>query len=337
MPLYSFLEFFIFIIYTEFNYNLTVFSRKGILKMPTGSFASEFFGSLISSETSNHFSLSEYFENTYNRTYDFCESLPHLLSRCDVSVTAPFSYEAASLNAFCLIYTKKGAGRLFYHDAACTPATYELVSGSLAFIDCRRRHRLVCLHNIWQYTVCFVGLPVSSYYCRKLEEFGECIFHLKKDTDSLSAWERFLKIEKDDEMHGIMRARELSILYTQLYLTCAMKENGIYHIPFYVADIKKSFDTAYQEQYSLEGLAARYQVNKYTLGRQFAKYYGDTPLQYLNKVRIEKAKELLLYSDEKIGAIGQAVGIENFNHFLRLFKEKTGLSPSAYRKETPVL
>lgn len=305
--------------------------------MPPTSFASEFFSSLISSETSNRFSLSEYFEHTYERTYDFCQYLPHLLSRQDVSVTFPFSYEAASLQAMCLIHTKKGGGKFFYHDMAGSAVTYELTAGSLAFIDCRREHKLACLHGVWEYTICFVGLPVSSYYYNKLEMLGSCIFPLQSDSDSFPIWERFLKAEKNDEIHGLIRARELTALYTQLYLMRAMKQHGSYHIPSYIMEIKKSFDTAYQEQYSLEELAAKYKVNKYTLGRQFAKYYGDTPLQYLNKVRIKKAKELLLHSDEKIGAIGQAVGIENINHFLRLFKEKTGLSPSAYRKETPVL
>lgn len=109
------------------------------------------------------------------------------------------------------------------------------------------------------------------------------------------------------------------------------------HIPSYLKDMKHCFDTACQEQYSLDGLCAKYNVNKFTLGRQFARYYADTPLQYLNKVRMEKAKDLLLHSNEKIRAVGQAVGFENTNHFIRLFKEKNGVSPSVYRRETPVL
>ena len=138
-------------------------------------------------------------------------------------------------------------------------------------------------------------------------------------------------------MHCLMRSRELFIFYTQLCLSNALQQTGSYHVPSYIAEMKECFDRAYQEQYSLDDLARRYQVNKFTLGRQFAKYYIDTPLQYLNKVRIEKAKELLLHTNEKIGAIGQAVGIDNTNHFIRLFKEKTGVSPSVYRRETPVL
>lgn len=57
----------------------------------------------------------------------------------------------------------------------------------------------------------------------------------------------------------------------------------------------------------------------------------------MNRIRIEKAKELLISTDEKIVEISQMVGIENTNHFIRLFKEKTGVTPLTYRRETPVI
>ena len=126
-------------------------------------------------------------------------------------------------------------------------------------------------------------------------------------------------------------------LYTQLYLARSLELSNSYHVPSYIADMKKSFDTAYNEEYSLDELAQKYNVNKYRLCREFAQYYEDTPLQYLNGVRLTKAKELLLHSDEKVVTIGQMVGIENTNHFIRLFKEKNGVTPLAYRRETPIL
>lgn len=304
--------------------------------MSAESFASEFFTCLISSETSNRFSLSEYFRNVYNRNYDFCGTLPHLLSRNTVSVTAPFSYEAAGLDAFCLLYTTKGAGRLSYRNLPNVPPL-ELTRGTLAFIDCRKTHKILSLHNVWEYTICFVSSPVSSYYHGKLESLGGCLFSLQAEPDALLHWELLLKNQTDDEAHALIRSRELIALYTQLYLSQSSKLHGSYHIPSYIADMKKNFDTAYTEQYALDTLSSIYNVNKYRLCREFARYYEETPLQYLNKVRIEKAKELLVYSDEKIGVIGQMVGIENTNHFIRLFKEKTGVTPLIYRKETPVL
>lgn len=89
--------------------------------MPDSTFATEFFKSLIFSETSSRFSFSDYFAHTYGRTYDFCGTLPYLLCRGDVSVTAPFSCETAGLNAFCLLYTKKGAGKLLCDDMILPP------------------------------------------------------------------------------------------------------------------------------------------------------------------------------------------------------------------------
>lgn len=308
---------------------------REVQSMPGQTFSSEFFNCLISSETSNRFSLSDYFENAYAQNYDFCGSLPYLYCQREVSVTSPFSQEVAGLNAFCLLYTVSGSGMLYCDNAARIHAAYELIPGSLAFIDCRRHHKLLCEHNIWEYIICFVSPPVSSYYHQKMDSMGGCIFRLSSDADALAWWKRLIGDRIDDEMHGLMRSRTLVSLYTQLYLTRAMQLQGARHVPSYIVDMKKNFDTAYCEAWSLDALSVKYQVNKFRLCREFAKYYESTPLQYLNQVRIEKAKELLLHTDEKVGTVGQLIGIENTNHFIRLFKEKTGVTPLAYRRETP--
>lgn len=300
-------------------------------------FATEFFNCLIASETSNRFSLSEYFTDAYNRNYDFCGKLPYLLSRRDVSVTSPFSYEAANLDAFCLIYTTKGAGKLFCESSSHINAAYDLTKGTLALINCRKNHKLLCQHNIWEYTICFVSPQITDCYFEMLQKLGECVFKLSSLPDVLNIWEQLLKLDNDDEIHGILRSHKLISLFTQLYVSRTLEINGSYHVPSYISDMKKCFDNEYEEAYSLDELAVKYNVNKFRLCREFSKYYKDTPLQYLNHVRLEKAKELLLNSDEKIGVIGQIVGIENTNHFIKLFKEKTGVTPLTYRKETPVL
>lgn len=89
--------------------------------MSVSLFASDFYDCLISSETSSRFSFSDYFRNEYKEIYDFCDILPHLLCHGNTAVTSPFSYEIAGLNAFCLLYTKKGAGKLFFHENILPP------------------------------------------------------------------------------------------------------------------------------------------------------------------------------------------------------------------------
>lgn len=249
----------------------------------------------------------------------------------------PFSYEAANLNALCVIHTANGAGRLFYENEYGINAGYDLTKGTLAVIDCRKNHKLVCQHNIWEYTICFVSTTSLEYYLQKIHHLGNFIYRLDKYSDILTAWEQILRINSDTELHSIMRSRELVNFFTQLYLVRAVEQTGSYHIPSYIADMHHRFTTAYQHPYSLDELATEYGVNKFRLCREFAKYYEYTPIQYLNKIRIEKAKELLLSTDEKIVDISQIVGIENTNHFIRLFKEKTGVTPLTYRRETPVI
>jgi two-component system response regulator YesN len=54
---------------------------------------------------------------------------------------------------------------------------------------------------------------------------------------------------------------------------------------------------------------------------------------YLNRYRIQKAKELLLTTDESITAIAANVGYEDTSYFSRVFHEIAGCAPRAYRQQ----
>jgi transcriptional regulator GlxA family with amidase domain len=66
--------------------------------------------------------------------------------------------------------------------------------------------------------------------------------------------------------------------------------------------------------------------------RRFKEATEQTPIQYLQNLRIEKAKHLLESSQEAFDQITLRVGYEDGNSFRRLFKQRVGLAPSAYRK-----
>lgn len=166
---------------------------------------------------------------------------------------------------------------------------------------------------------------------------GNFIYRLDKHAELLAAWEKLLHTDTDDELHRIIRSRILVDFFAQLYLIQSAERTGLFHIPSYIADMQRRFNAEYHMPYLLDELAEEYHVNKFRLCREFAKYYEVTPMQYLNTVRMEKARERLLHSDKKVVEIGQLVGIENANSFIRLFKEKNGVTPLAYRRKTPVL
>jgi AraC-like DNA-binding protein len=65
--------------------------------------------------------------------------------------------------------------------------------------------------------------------------------------------------------------------------------------------------------------------------RVFRETVGFTPVQYMNKLRLERAKHQLIFSDTTIHHIAESLGLE-FSYFSKFFKEQTGLSPSEFRE-----
>ncbi|MDR6550763.1 AraC family transcriptional regulator [Paenibacillus qinlingensis] len=61
------------------------------------------------------------------------------------------------------------------------------------------------------------------------------------------------------------------------------------------------------------------------------KHTGLTPLQYLNRIRIQKARELLEHTNLTLREISTKVGIPEMNYFFRLFRKHTGMPPAKYR------
>ncbi|WP_293963207.1 helix-turn-helix domain-containing protein [Sneathiella sp.] len=72
-------------------------------------------------------------------------------------------------------------------------------------------------------------------------------------------------------------------------------------------------------------------LNSRTFKRRFKSATGYTPLEYVQTLRIEEAKQMLETSDDAIDDIAEIVGYDDPNSFRRLFKRTTGVSPNRYR------
>jgi len=90
----------------------------------------------------------------------------------------------------------------------------------------------------------------------------------------------------------------------------------------------------YTRSFSLEELSETIGVSKSYLSRIFKIDIGISLWDYLNRYRIQKAKELLLTTDESITAIAANVGYEDTSYFSRVFHEVAGHSPRDYRQQT---
>ncbi len=66
----------------------------------------------------------------------------------------------------------------------------------------------------------------------------------------------------------------------------------------------------------------------------FRKCVGVTPLQYLNRSQMDRARMLLRSSERSIGEIAQELGFANRYHFSAVFSRCNGISPAAYRRRS---
>jgi transcriptional regulator GlxA family with amidase domain len=82
---------------------------------------------------------------------------------------------------------------------------------------------------------------------------------------------------------------------------------------------------------SIEDLATQYNVSQRTLIRRFNNALGIPPNTYLQSVRIERARKMLEESDFNVDTVMNKIGYEDASSFRRLFKKKTGLTPTEYR------
>lgn len=82
---------------------------------------------------------------------------------------------------------------------------------------------------------------------------------------------------------------------------------------------------------SMAALAAQLAVSERTLARRFKLALEQTPLAYLQRLRIDAARALLEAGDMTVEQIGAQVGYLDTSSFTRLFRLSVGLSPAAYR------
>jgi transcriptional regulator GlxA family with amidase domain len=83
--------------------------------------------------------------------------------------------------------------------------------------------------------------------------------------------------------------------------------------------------------FDLEKFAADNNIGYSWFRRMFKNYTGLSPRQYCLQLKIMRAKELLLSTELSVKEISYELGFESIHYFSRMFKQKTGKSPSEFR------
>jgi len=99
-----------------------------------------------------------------------------------------------------------------------------------------------------------------------------------------------------------------------------------------IFEIKQYVVENYDQNISLADLSNRFYLNLHYLSQLFKEKTGQTYLEYVTMVRIERSKELLADTEMKIYEICQKVGYSDTTHFSKVFEKAVGCKPSEFRR-----
>ena len=91
----------------------------------------------------------------------------------------------------------------------------------------------------------------------------------------------------------------------------------------------------FDQELTLDQIAASAALSPGACCRLFKRHMGCSPFTYVQNLRLQRAARLLETTDEPITQVAARCGYGSPSYFTKSFREKTGLSPSAYRKRLP--
>lgn len=162
---------------------------------------------------------------------------------------------------------------------------------------------------------------------------------------SVSAAELDKKHEEGKDIASLLKlieksesAEELNSLLEDVAIRIAAKVNSFNNRSIKLI-LRKAIDYIqehYSEPVTLNEVAENIYVSTFYISRMFKKELGKSFVDYLNDVRIEKAKELLKDIKYKTYEVAEIVGISDPHYFSKLFKKYSGMTPSEYRETIAV-
>lgn len=142
------------------------------------------------------------------------------------------------------------------------------------------------------------------------------------------------ELEGSTPLHRLMGATLFAQFITALsrwYETPKSKKKADTHV-LHLAQAISHIETHADRPLETEELAKISNMSLRTFYRAFSEAFGEPPSNYINRVRVQKAVELLVDRRLNVTEIAFRVGYEDSNYFTRVFRRLMGETPSSYRR-----
>lgn len=168
---------------------------------------------------------------------------------------------------------------------------------------------------------------------RRMREERRPFFHARDEEgvvkDGILNLHRLLQSHAPSLEVGLQLSLVLLEAARQHYQDREKKPKGA---PTYVKRASKFIAENFDRELSIDEVAEAAEISKAHLQRSFLKHEGCTIVQAINRLRLDKARFLLVTSGIPVVDIANEVGFNSRQYFTGLFTRETGLSPATYRR-----
>ena len=239
------------------------------------------------------------------------------------------------LTEYQINYITEGTGILETKDGI-----FNLKKGSLFIIkpDMWHRYRPNKQTGWVENYVGFNGIIADNLFNKKLISFSKPVINVGVSEEFIDTYIKIFDFIKN-EAPGYQQVTAGMIMKLLGYIIAFKKQKGYSgnRIEQIIKQACFTMRANVSGDIDLEELASNNSVGYAYFRKMFKKYMGISPLKYYNNLKILKAKELLLTSDKLVKEVSGELGFQSIYYFSRLFKSKTGSTPSEFKAQNNIL
>lgn len=225
-------------------------------------------------------------------------------------------------------YTLKGAGKIRVGEQ-----THDLQPGDAFFVKIPGDHTYYLPPDgeSWEFIyITLFGDEAFHSYEKITEEIGH-VFKLDVYAPAIQSIFQTLDKVRQQQMNNAYVTSAAAYEFLMKLSADIFQAKDENTLPSAVTEATAFMNSNYADPISLDDIVDASGLSKYHFTRLFHQKMHATPIQYLTKLRINKAMELLKNDTLSVEAIALRVGFSNGNYFTKVFRSYLGVAPSVFR------